>query len=74
MGPLKSLSVVELRLEPALEAAIDAVEAFEEVKRTSSGRLSRLADWFKPSKHEDERLPMDARSVLGGVHPPPKSR
>ena len=53
-----------------LEAAIDAVEKFEEVKRTSSGRLSRLADWFKPSKHEDERLPMDARGSLGPVSPP----
>lgn len=56
-----------------LEAAIDAVEKFEEVKRTNSGRLSRLADWFKPSKHEDERLPMDARGVLGPA-PPPRKR
>ena len=55
-----------------LAAAIDAIEQFEEAKRTSSGRLSRLADWFKPSKHEDERLPMDARSALGGVRPAPR--
>jgi hypothetical protein len=55
-----------------LEAAIDAVEEFEAAKRTSSGRLSRLADWFKPSKHEEERLPVDARTTLGGVHPPPR--
>ena len=55
-----------------LEAAIDAIEQFEEAKRTTSGRLSRLADWFKPSKDVNERLPMDARGVLGGVHPPPK--
>jgi len=55
-----------------LEAAIDAVEQFEEAKRATSGRMSRLADWFKPSKVEDERLPMDARGVLGGVYPPPK--
>jgi hypothetical protein len=55
-----------------LAAAIDAVEQFEEAKRTSSGRLSRLADWFKPSKHEEERLPIDARGALGPVHPPPK--
>jgi hypothetical protein len=55
-----------------LASAIDAIEQFEEAKRTSSGRLSRLADWFKPSKHEEERLPMDARRVLGGVHPAPR--
>jgi hypothetical protein len=55
-----------------LAAAIDAVEQFEEAKRASSGRLSRLADWFKPSKHEQERLPMDARGTLGPVQPPPK--
>jgi hypothetical protein len=55
-----------------LGAAIDAVEQFEEAKRTSSGRLTRLADWFKPSKHEQERLPMDARGTLGRVNPPPK--
>ena len=55
-----------------LGLAIDAIEHFEEAKRTSSGRLSRLADWFKPSKHEEERLPMDARGTLGGVHPPPR--
>lgn len=55
-----------------LASAIDAIEQFEEVKRTSSGRLSRLADWFKPSKHEEERLPMDARRVLGGVQKPPR--
>lgn len=55
-----------------LAAAIDAIEQFEEVKRTSSGRLSRLADWFKPSKTEAERLPMDARGALGRTAPPPK--
>jgi hypothetical protein len=55
-----------------LAAALDAIEAFEEAKRSSSGRLSRLADWFKPSKHEDERLPLDARGSLGSVKPPPK--
>jgi hypothetical protein len=55
-----------------LAAAIDAIELFEEAKRTTSGRLSRLADWFKPSKNDEDRLPMDARGVLGGVHPPPK--
>jgi hypothetical protein len=55
-----------------LAAAIDVVEQFEEVRRTSSGRLSRLADWFKPSKHEQERLPMDARAILGPVRPAPK--
>jgi hypothetical protein len=54
-----------------LAAAIDTIEQFEETKRTTSGRLSRLADWFKPSKNEEERLPIDARGVLGGVHPPP---
>jgi len=53
-----------------LAAAIDAIEHFEEVKRTASGRLSRLADWFKPSTHEQERLPMDARAALGSVRPP----
>jgi hypothetical protein len=55
-----------------LAAAIDSIEQFEEAKRTTSGRLSRLADWFKPSKHGEDRLPIDARGVLGGVHPPPK--
>jgi hypothetical protein len=55
-----------------LAAALDAIKAFEEAKRASSGRLSRLADWFKPSKHEDERLPLDARGSLGSVKPPPK--
>jgi len=55
-----------------LAAALDAIEQFEEAKQKTSGRLSRLADWFKPSKNEEERLPMDARGVLGGVHPPPK--
>lgn len=56
-----------------LAAAIDAVEQFEEAKRASSGRLSRLADWFKPSKNDQERLPMDARGTLGVVQPPPKA-
>jgi hypothetical protein len=56
-----------------LAAALDAIDAFEEAKRSSSGRLSRLADWFKPSKHEDERLPLDARGSLGSVKPPPKN-
>jgi hypothetical protein len=55
-----------------LAAALEAIEVFEEAKRASSGRLSRLADWFKPSKHEDERLPLDARGSLGSVKPPPK--
>jgi hypothetical protein len=56
-----------------LSAAIDAIEQFEEAKQKTSGRLSRLADWFKPSRDDDDRLPMDARGVLGGVHPPPKN-
>jgi hypothetical protein len=55
-----------------LAGALDAIDVFEEAKRSSSGRLSRLADWFKPSKHEDERLPLDARGSLGSVTPPPK--
>ena len=57
----------------SLAAAIDAVEQFEEVKRASSGRLARLADWFKPSRHEQDRLPIDVRATLGRVHPPPKA-
>ena len=57
-----------------LEAAIDAVEQFEAAKRATSGRLSRLADWFKPSRNEEERLPMDVRNVLPRVHPPPKNQ
>ena len=56
-----------------LAAALEAIEVFEEAKRSFSGRLSRLADWFKPSKHEDERLPLDARGSLGSVKPPPKN-
>lgn len=55
-----------------LAAAIDVVEQFEEARRATSGRLSRLADWFKPSKHEQERLPLDARAALGRVHPAPE--
>jgi hypothetical protein len=55
-----------------LAAALDAILHFEEVKRTNAGRLSRLADWFKPSKHEDTRLPLDARGTLGPVPPPRK--
>ena len=53
-----------------LAAALDAVEQFEQAKHASSGRLSRLADWFKPSPHEEERLPLHARATLGSVHPP----
>jgi hypothetical protein len=55
-----------------LAGAIDAILHFEEVKRTNAGRLSRLADWFKPSKHDDDRLPLDARGTLGPVPPPRK--
>jgi len=55
-----------------LASAVDAIEQFEEAKRTSSGRLSRLADWFKPSKHDEGRLPMDARAALGSVDPEPR--
>lgn len=53
-----------------LTASLDAIEHFEEVKRTASGRLSRLADWFKPSTHEQDGLPIDARAALGSVPPP----
>jgi hypothetical protein len=53
-----------------LAEALDAIEQFEEAKRTTVGRLSRLADWFKPSKHHDAPLPLDARSALGPVKPP----
>jgi hypothetical protein len=57
-----------------LAGALDAIDHFEEVKRATAGRLSRLADWFKPSsKHQDTRLPMDARGTLGPV-PPPRKR
>jgi hypothetical protein len=55
-----------------LAEALDAVEVFEEAKRTTVGRLSRLADWFKPSKHHGAPLPHDARASLGPVKPPPK--
>ena len=57
-----------------LAEALDAVEIFEEAKRTTVGRLSRLADWFKPSKHHDAPLPLDARAILGPVKPPPRNR
>ena len=57
-----------------LAGALNAIDHFEEAKRASAGRLSRLADWFKPSKHEDERLPLDARGTLGPVPPPRKSQ
>jgi hypothetical protein len=53
-----------------LAEALDAIEQFEEAKRTTVGRLSRLADWFKPSKHHGAPLPLDARGVLGPVKPP----
>ena len=55
---------------PTLADALDAIEHFEETKRTTSGRLSRLADWFKPSKQQDDALPSDARASLGPVPPP----
>jgi hypothetical protein len=57
-----------------LAEALDAIEQFEEAKRATAGRLSRLADWFKPSKHEDSRLPLDARRTLGRVPPPSDSQ
>ena len=54
-----------------LEAAIEAILQFEQVKATSSGRLSRLTDWFKPARHDDQTsLPSDARAALGPVPPP----
>jgi hypothetical protein len=56
----------------SLEAAITAIEEFEEAKRATSGRLSRIADWFKPSRSDEDSLPLDARSTLGAVGPPPK--
>jgi hypothetical protein len=57
-----------------LAEALDAIVRFEEVKHANAGRLSRLADWFKPSKHEDTRLPLDARGTLGPVPPPRKPK
>lgn len=55
----------------SLEEALDSLEQFEEAKRATSGRLSRLADWFKPSSRpQDARLPQDARKTLGPVPPP----
>jgi hypothetical protein len=57
----------------SLADALDVIEQFEEAKRSSSGRLSRLADWFKPSKQPDAGLPKDARAALGPV-PPPRNR
>ena len=55
-----------------LADALDAIDHFEEAKRATAGRLSRLADWFKPSKQQDESLPLDARGTLGPVPPPRK--
>jgi hypothetical protein len=55
-----------------LAEALDAIDRFEEAKRATAGRLSRLADWFKPSKHQDAGLPLDARGTLGPVPPPRK--
>ena len=54
----------------SLETALDAIEHFEHAKQATAGRLARLADWFKPSRYEEERLPMDARAALGTVAPP----
>jgi len=56
-----------------LTEAIDAIEQFEVAKRAHAGKLSRLADWFKPGKSHDQPLPIDARAALGTV-PPPKAR
>jgi hypothetical protein len=53
-----------------LAESVEAILNFEEAKHTHGGRLSRLADWFKPSKHEDERLPRDPRANFGAVPPP----
>ena len=53
-----------------LAAALDAIEQFEHARHTAPGRLSRLADWFKPSRHVEERLPADPRATLGPVEPP----
>jgi hypothetical protein len=55
---------------PTLAEALDAIDHFEEAKRTTGGRLTRLADWFKPSKQQDEGLPRDVRTSLGPVPPP----
>ena len=55
-----------------LAEALDSIEHFEEARRATAGRLSRLADWFKPSKQQETRLPTDARGTLGPV-PPPRS-
>lgn len=54
-----------------LAEALDSIEHFEEARRATSGRLSRLADWFKPKQH-DAPLPLDARGTLGPVPPPRK--
>jgi hypothetical protein len=54
-----------------LSAALDSIEQFEEVRRARSGRLSRLADWFKPSKQHEEPMPLGVRDTLGPVQPPP---
>jgi hypothetical protein len=61
----RGIGVVE-----TLAAALDAIEQFEHAKQHASGRLSRLADWFKPSRHDEERLPLDARNTLGAAEPP----
>ena len=54
-----------------LEAAIDAILHFEQVKAQSGGRLSRLTDWFKSARTDDqESLPSDARASLGPIPPP----
>ena len=60
----RGIGVVE-----TLASAIDAIEEFEVARHAATGRLSRLADWFKPSKHDDERLPLDPRATLGSVQP-----
>jgi hypothetical protein len=46
-----------------LREALDAVDAFEEAKRTARGPLARLADWFRPAK-PDASLPMDPRESM----------
>ena len=56
-----------------LAEALEAVDRFEEAKRAHAGRLSRLTDWFRPSKSHTP-LPLDARGTLGPVPPPDEAQ
>ena len=54
-----------------LADALSAIDRFEDAKQQAAGgRLARLADWFKPSKPQDEGLPKNVRAIRAGAPGP----